>query len=63
MRQAPLPPSKDGDETVTLLGSPRPDPSVEEQPRAVYPLIAFEMQPENQITVTEGLRVRHTAIA
>jgi hypothetical protein len=61
MRQTPLPPSKDGEKRITLLSSPRPDPPV--QPRAVHPLIAFEMQPENKITVPEGLRFSHTAIA
>jgi hypothetical protein len=62
MRQPPLPPSKNGDETVTLLGSARPDPSAEAEPQAVHRLIAFEMQPENRIIVPEDLRVRHQAI-
>src|SRR6187455_849181 len=41
MRQPPLAPSKDGDETVTLLGSARPDMPAEAEPPAVHPLIAF----------------------
>lgn len=63
LRQPPLPPSKIGDETVTLLGSPRPDPPAVAAPRVIHPLIAFEMQPENKIVVPESLPVRHQAIA
>ena len=63
VRQPPLPPAKDSHETVTLLRSPQPGPRAEEEPRALHPLIAFEMQPENKITVPEDLRVRHPAIA
>ena len=62
MRQPPLPPSKNGDETVTFLGAARPDPPAETERHAVHPLIAFEMQPENKISVPEDLRVRHQAI-
>src|SRR4051812_49227037 len=63
MRQLPLSPSKNGDETVTLMGSPPRDPPAEPEPRAVHPLIAFEMQPENKIIVPEDLRVRHQAFS
>lgn len=62
MRQLPLPPSKNGDETVILQGSPRPAPSTEAASHALHPLIAFEMQPENKIVVPEDLRIRHQAI-
>lgn len=62
MRQPPLPPPKNGNETVILLASPRPDQPAEAEPHAVHPLVAFEMQPENKIIVPEDLRVRHQAI-
>lgn len=62
MRQPLLPASKDGDETVTLLGSPPPGPPADEQRRTAHPLIEFEMQPENKIMVPDDLRVRHPAI-
>lgn len=62
MRQPPLPPSKNGDETITLLVAARPDQPAEAEPQAVHPLIAFEMQPENKIIVPDDLRVRHQAI-
>jgi len=62
MRQPPLPPPN-GRETVTFQGSSRADSLTEEQTRAVHPLIAFEMQPENKITVPDDLRVRHQATA
>jgi hypothetical protein len=63
MHQPPLPTMKDGDETVTLLGSPRRDSPPEEPSRAVHPLIAFEMELVNKVVVTDDLRVKHSAIA
>src|SRR6185436_6086866 len=54
-RRPPLPPAKDGDESVTLWGSERPDPPSDEQGRAVHPLIAFELEAENKIAVAEDL--------
>ncbi len=62
LRRPPLPPAKDGDESVTLWGSERPDPPRDEQERAVHPLIAFEFEPQNKIAVPDDLRVRHPAI-
>lgn len=63
LRRPPLPPAKDGNESVTLLGSDRPDPGRDEQERDVHPLIAFEFEPENKIVVPDDLRVRHAAIS
>jgi hypothetical protein len=62
LRRPALPPAKDGVESVTLLGSDRPDPSQYEQERDAHPLIAFEFEPENKIVVPDDLRVRHPAI-
>jgi hypothetical protein len=62
-RRPPLPPAKDGDESVTLLGSERPDAPSDERERAVHPLIAFELEAQNKIAVPEDLRVKHPAIA
>lgn len=62
VRRPPLPPATDGNGTVTLLVSPRPDSPPAESPD-VHPLIAFEGQPENAVVVSENLRVRHQAIA
>jgi hypothetical protein len=62
VRRPPLPTSKDGNETVTLLGSAHSEPPADAEPHTVHPLIAFEMQPENKITVPEDLRVKHHAI-
>src|ERR1700752_657075 len=58
IRHPPLPPSKNGIEAIALLGSPRPDQPSGNDPREVHPLIAFEMQPENKITVPDDLRLR-----
>jgi hypothetical protein len=62
-RRPPLPPAKDGDESVTLCGSEQPDASSGEQDRAVHPLVAFEPEAENKIAVPEDFRVKHPAIA
>jgi hypothetical protein len=62
LRRPPLPPAKDGEESVTLWGSERPDPPPDEQERAVHPLIAFEFEPQNKIAVPDDLRIRHPAI-
>lgn len=63
LRRPPLPPAKDGDESVTLWGSERPDSRPDAQEHAVHPLIAFELEPQNKIAVPDELRVRHPAIA
>lgn len=62
VRRPPLPPATNGDETVTLLVSPRPDSPPAESPD-VHPLIAFERKAENAVVVPDDLRVRHHAIA
>ena len=62
-RRPPLPPAKDGNESVTLWGSERPDAPSAQQDRAVHPLIAFELDAENKIWVPEDLQVKHPAIA
>lgn len=62
-RRPPLPPARNGNESVTLLGSERPDTPSEEREPAVHPLIAFELEAENKIAVPEDLRVKHPAIA
>jgi hypothetical protein len=63
LRRPLLPLAKDGNESVTLLGSDRPNPGRDEQQRDVHPLIAFEFEPENKIVVPDDLRVRHPAIS
>ena len=63
LRRPPLPAARNGDESVTLLGSERPDTSSNEPDPAVHPLIAFELEAENKIAVPEDLRVKHPAIA
>lgn len=62
LRRPALPAAQDGNESVTLLGSDRPDPPQDEQERDVHPLIAFEFDPENKIVVPADLRVTHPAI-
>lgn len=62
LRRPALPPAKDGDESVTLSGSDRPDRLQDEQERNVHPLIAFEFDPENKIVVPDDLRIVHPAI-
>lgn len=62
LRQAPLPPSKSGNETVTLLGSSRPDEATEKQSPAKHPLFAFETHSENKVGVSDNLRLKHLAI-
>src|SRR3954466_2560489 len=60
----PMPPAKDGGDSVTLCGSERPDLPAEadDQKQAVHPLIAFDLDPQNRIAVPDDLRVRHPAI-
>ncbi len=63
LHRPPLPPARDGRESVTLWGSDRPDPPPDEPEGAMHPLIAFELEPHNRIGVPDDLRVRHPAIA
>lgn len=61
-RRPPLHPAKDGDESVTLRGSDRPDLPPGQNERPVHPLVAFEFEQQNKLVVREDLSVRHPAI-